>query len=202
MKKAMKIGLICLVGLFFLSLSEQKQMLRRELIRLHVVAASDSTEDQQVKLRVRDAVTAYLQENMGAGITSAREAKTWLGAHLGELEDLANEVLRAGGFEERAQVTLEQEAFPIRCYDTFTLPSGIYESLRIRIGPGAGQNWWCVVFPRLCLPATSEGFAQEAVEAGMGQSLANTLTGEMGYSFRFFLLDCLGQWEIFFREGN
>ena len=86
-------------------------------------------------------------------------------------------------------------------YETFRLPAGVYESLRIVIGTGEGHNWWCVVFPSLCIPATSSGFADIAVGAGFDSSLTAALEGQAGYEIRFYLLDQLGRLEnIFFQE--
>ena len=177
-----------------------RNLLNENLIRLHVVAESDSEEDQQIKLKVRDAVTAYLQSAM-EDIPDVRQALTYLQEHLPELEAEANRVLQECGTQVRATVSLAQEAFDTRVYDTFTLPAGIYESLRITIGEGQGKNWWCVVFPTLCVPATAEGFQQTARENGMEDALTCALTGEEGYEVRFYLLDVLGKLEIMFRRG-
>jgi len=89
----------------------------------------------------------------------------------------------------------------VRNYDTFRLPAGVYESLRIVIGEGEGKNWWCVVFPELCLPATAEGFESVAVGSGFSEALSGALTGETQYEIRFFLLDCFGRLENFFFHG-
>ena len=85
--------------------------------------------------------------------------------------------------------------------DTFTLPAGIYEALRITIGEGEGHNWWCVAFPSLCLSATSEEFADKAAGAGFPDSLTGALDGEEKYEVRFFLLDALGELEKFLYAG-
>ena len=101
--------------------------------------------------------------------------------------------------DSRAVVTLCRETFDIRKYDTFTLPAGVYESLRVVIGEGQGHNWWCVAFPTLCMSATTEDFEAAAQTAGMDENLSETLTG--GYQLRFFLLDALGRAEnLCFRE--
>lgn len=185
---------------WFGSVLRDRRSLNEDLIRLHVVAASDSEADQAVKLRVRDAVTACLQSAM-ADIADAREAMACLRERLPQLEETANRVLESCGVRDRARVSLEKEAFDTRVYDTFTLPAGVYESLRITIGEGEGKNWWCVVFPTLCVPATAEGFEDAAEEAGMDEALACALTGEEGYEVRFFLLDVLGRLENLFCRG-
>ena len=93
------------------------------------------------------------------------------------------------------------EEFATRYYDTFTLPAGIYEALRITIGEGEGQNWWCVVFPTLCVGATVEEFEETAHCAGFSDGLTGALTGEDGYEVRFFFLDALGKLENFLHKG-
>ena len=190
--------LVCLVWCG--TLIADRQRLREELIRLHVVANSDSEEDQSLKLRVRDAVVESLQQGM-ADMTDTEQAKAYLQENLPKIENLANQVLAQAGCSDTAQVSLMLEEFNTRIYDTFTLPAGIYESLRIIIGEGEGRNWWCVVFPSLCIPATSEGFEDTAAGAGFPESLTGALEGEAGYEVRFFLLDALGSLENLLHEG-
>lgn len=178
-------------------LAGDKYTLRNDLIRLHVVAASDSREDQNIKLQVRDDILSYLQNHMPQ-VKNAREAKAYLSENLTQLQSVAEATLARLGSLDRAQVTLTREEFPLRHYDTFSLPAGIYDSLRIRIGEGKGQNWWCVVFPSLCLGATSQVFCEDAVQAGMDPGLAGSLSDTGQVQIRFFLLDCLGKLENFF----
>lgn len=184
--------LLLIAAAFYIgTLASDKQMLSDDLIRLHVVADSDSAEDQAIKLQVRDAITAKLESIM-ENLPDAEAAKAYLQEHLGELEQLANEVLQAAGNSCKAVVSFAKEAFPTREYDTFTLPAGIYESLRVTIGSGEGRNWWCVIFPGLCVSATSDGMEDTAAGAGFSNTLSGALTGKQEYKVRFFLLDCIG----------
>ena len=130
-------------------LLRDSKALEENLVRLHVVANSDSQEDQNLKLQVRDAIVEQLNGVMEE-LDSAQEAKEFLAEHLGELEDTANRVLQQAGSHLKAQVSLALEEFPTRVYDTFQLPAGLYEALRVTIGEGAGHNWWCVLYPNLC----------------------------------------------------
>ena len=166
--------------------------LEESLIRLHVVADSNSAHDQQIKLQVRDAITQKLNTVM-AQLQDVKTAKAYLQEHLPELEKIANDALKAAGETGRAIVTLAKESFPTREYDTFTLPAGIYESLRVTIGSGEGENWWCVVFPRLCVSTTSAGFEDTAVSAGFSEQVTGALTGETKYQVRFWVMDCIGR---------
>lgn len=171
-----------------------REQLNEGLIRLHVVANSDSGEDQRIKLQVRDAVVESLRGAM-ADVADVEQAKAYLQENLPKIQKVANETLGSLGCTETAVVSLCREAFDTRYYDTFSLPAGVYEALRITIGEGAGKNWWCVVFPTFCIPATTEGFHDVAAGAGFPDSLNSALTGEEGYEVRFFLLDALGELE-------
>ena len=203
MKKVMKRVGICLMAaiLFWCgSVVADRQTLRRELVRLHVVAASDSPEDQALKLRVKDAVVESLRSEM-ENLADAQQAKAYLQTQLPRICTLANYVLQEAGSADVAQVSLAVEEFGTRVYDTFTLPAGVYDALRITIGPGEGKNWWCVVFPTLCVSATAEGFEEAAHCGGFSSSLTNALEGTEGYELRFFLLDMLGRGENLLRSS-
>ena len=193
-KKAKCLGMCLMLAasVWTWGLIRDRQYLNQELIRLHVVANSDSAQDQSVKLWVRDAIVASLSEGM-ADIADVQAAKEYLRENLSKIEAIANHTLEAAGVDSRAAVTLCKETFDIRKYDTFTLPAGVYESLRVVIGEGQGKNWWCVAFPSLCMGATSEEFEEAAQTAGMDDTLSETLTG--GFQLRFYLLDALGRAE-------
>lgn len=182
------------------TLIADREALNEELIRLHVVANSDSEADQTIKLRVRDAVVESLQSAM-SDVADVEQAKAYLQENLPKIQEIANSVLKEAGYDGEAVVTLCKEAFDTRYYDTFTLPAGVYEALRITIGEGEGHNWWCVVFPTLCVPATSEGFEDVAAGAGFSDALNGALTGETEYEVRFYLLDALGRLENILFEG-
>jgi stage II sporulation protein R len=197
MFKLLKTCIFCLLAAFlvwFGTVLADRQALNDNVIRFHVVANSDSEEDQAVKLQIRDTVMDYLEPIIGE-LPTAEEAKAWLQEHLEEIKKIADAVLKQHGFSKTASVSLRQEAFDTRFYDTFTMPAGTYDALRITVGEGQGQNWWCVVFPQLCLPAVSEDFEDTAAGAGFSDSLTGALEGE--YQVRFFLLDCLGWLENF-----
>ena len=197
MKKLLKPVFICflLVSLVYtIALVDDRQKLQNELVRLHVVAASDSEEDQAIKLQVRDAVLESLQAGL-ENATDIEAAKAYIESQLPKLESVANRVLAAAGCGDVATVSLQVEEFAARIYDTFSLPAGLYDSLRITIGEGKGRNWWCVTFPTLCIPVTTDGFEAVAAGAGFSDELTGSLTGE--YEVRFYLLDLLGQLENF-----
>jgi stage II sporulation protein R len=203
MKKILKtVGVLALLAaaLYMSSVVRDKKQLSDEILRLHVVANSDSQADQAVKLKVRDAVLQIV-DDLTDGTDSKEEAQNAISGRLEDLETAANAVLKEEGFSERAVVTLTREEFPTREYETFTLPAGVYDSLRITIGSGEGRNWWCVVFPSLCVPAATDGTVDVAAGAGFSDSLSGAITEQPEYEVRFFLLDCMGWLENFFHKG-
>ena len=120
-----------------------------KVVRLHVLANSDSEEDQALKLKVRDAVLARAAEVL-EGTESREEACRRLTDILPELEKTAKAVISANGYDYGVRAELAETAFPTKDYDGFSLPAGEYLALRVLIGEAAGQNWWCVVYPPLC----------------------------------------------------
>jgi len=162
------------------------------------VGASDSQEDQDVKLLVRDAVLASLEEGL-EDLTDVDAAVDYVSRMLPKVEAAANSALKAAGFSDTATVTLEEEAFPTREYDTFSLPAGVYKALRVVIGEGEGRNWWCVVFPQLCM-GTEADFVETASVAGLSEELTETLEGE--YELRFWLLEKLGEVKNYFFQSS
>ena len=195
MKKALNRIIICacfaVLGWSW-GLISDRQTLNDELLRLHVIAASDDEEDQNIKLRVRDVVIASISEDLKK-VGSIEAAQDYIRDNLPKIEQVANDTLQALGCGDRAKVALQDSVFDTRYYDTFALPAGVYEALKITIGRGEGKNWWCVVFPTLCIPSTAEGFENVAAGAGFSDSLTKTLEGE--YEIRFYLLDLLGKWQ-------
>ena len=203
MRKWFKVLIFAVLFIAFVymgSIASDKKQLSNDILRLHVVGASNSKEDQAVKLQVRDAVLMAVEE-LSVGVKNKEDAQKCLSENLSYLEQAANAVLAEQGFTQRATVSLEKEEFPTRAYDTFSLPAGVYDSLRVTIGEGTGRNWWCVIFPSLCIPAASEKTAAVAAGGGLSDSLSGAITGREQYQVRFFILDFLGRLENFFHRG-
>ena len=170
--------------------AQDGQALTGSLVRLHVIAASDSQQDQQLKLQVRDAVLDALPElPEGCGVEMAIPA---LRAALPELARTASDTLKQAGAEERVTVRLCTEQYPARDYGTFALPAGEYVSLQVRIGAAEGHNWWCVVYPNLCRAASTDVFRMEAAAAGLSSGQMRLMTVDSGsVQFRFRFLELL-----------
>ena len=167
--------------------SASESALAGQVLRLHVVANSDSDQDQALKLLVRDAVLAQAGRYLD-GASDRRNAEQALTPHLDELARTAAETLAAEGCGDAVTVALADQWFPTKEYDGFSLPAGQYRALRVTIGEGNGRNWWCVVFPPLCLGSVTE----ESVETVAGEALSDgqvaLITGQDGgyvLKFRF-----------------
>ena len=159
-----------------------------KVIRLHVLANSDSDEDQKIKLLVRDGVL----ESVGSitkNCSNVDEAKEALGMHLDEIKEVSDRILEANGVKDRSTVELGKESYPEREYEGVRLPSGEYCSLRISIGSAEGHNWWCVLFPPLCLSASRPD--EVLVQAGftLDQVKVLTETENPKYVLRFRILE-------------
>ena len=169
--------LAILVGIVFgVSLSSfgafagESARIREEVLRLHIVPNSDSESDQVLKLAVRDAVLNELPE-LFAGSSTRDEARKLAALQLPEIEEIAAiEVVRRGyGYPVRAEIV--NMHFATRQYEGFILPAGRYDAIRLTIGEGQGKNWWCIMFPPMCIPAASqEPHPLEEQLAQLGQS--------------------------------
>lgn len=174
------------------SLQEQ-DVLERKMIRLHVIANSDTSEDQALKLQVRDAVLARATEILESSADMV-QAQEKLQQALPELEKAASKTVAAEGYRYTVSARLERTEFPEKEYDGFALPSGEYLALRLIIGEGKGQNWWCVVFPPLCMAAATE-LEETAIATGLGEEDLALITEESeGYVLKFRSLEW---WESF-----
>lgn len=161
---------------------------RNNVIRLHVLAASDSETDQAIKLKVRDRILANAAALFG-NEADMNAAENTIRSHLDMLTEQADAVLEAEGVSYRASAALTEEYFETRAYGDLTLPAGRYTALKIRLGSGCGHNWWCVVFPPLCLPA-AEG---ETAAATFGEKDMTVLVPAEGYQVRFKLAELAAQ---------
>ena len=190
---AVELLLLTAVGVFLLSgaLSLQTQSaLADKVVRLHVLANSDSEADQFLKLTVRDAVLAET-EVLLEGVENRDTAAQVLRAQLPQLRRTAERTMAEQGSHYPVEVRLETAEFPTKTYDGFALPAGEYLALRVLIGEAAGQNWWCVVFPPLCSAAASE-VGETAVAAGLSGEQVRLITEEEGYVLKF---KCVELWQ-------
>ncbi len=169
------------------------------VVRLHVLANSDGEEDQALKLKVRDRVVEIVTPAVKDCRTQA-EAIAAIGRVMEEIEAAAIEVVDGEGYDYDIDVVIGEEEYPTRSYESCAFPSGEYVSLRIRIGDAEGQNWWCCLFPPLCLSAASE----ESEEWNEDMFIAVGLTSDQyklitesdtpKYKVRFKILEMIEKW--------
>lgn len=148
-----------------------QQHLSEEVLRFHVLANSDSQEDQALKLKVRDGVLAYLEREMPDS-ENVDDTVQWVREHTDELEEEARNVLDKQGCDDTVSAAVTTCWFPEKTYGDVTFPAGNYEALRIEIGAAKGHNWWCVLYPGLCFMDTVNAVVPEEGK----QKLKNVLT--------------------------
>ncbi len=163
------------------------------VIRLHVLANSDSDEDQALKLKVRDQILA-LTSPLLQDCTTQKEAKAILEQHMGDIQSVALKTIQAEGRNDAVSVILDLESYPKKDYDSFCFPAGEYLSLRVCIGEAQGQNWWCCLFPPLCVGSStvSQNDAEDAfISVGFTPSQYKIITesDRPVYKARFKLLE-------------
>ena len=153
--------------------SELQQQIADEIIRFHVIANSDSDEDQSLKLLVKDTLVRQISPLIKDADT-VEESRMILMKQLEDIKVLAEDVIREQGYEYSVSVSLGEAYFPLKVYGDYTFPPGDYEALRVRIGDARGRNWWCVMFPPLCF--VDETYS--IVEEESGEKLKTLLSEE------------------------
>ncbi len=198
MEKRLLIALLCLASLLlFVGVMpiHGESEIYDSVIRLHVLANSDSEEDQALKLTVRDEILEITAPLL-ADCTDKDEARALLESHRDELEAAARRVITEQGYDYPVSIRFDEEKYPTRTYDSFCFPAGEYLSMRVCIGEAEGQNWWCCLFPPLCLGTSTvpEEEAEEAfVDVGLTPSQYKVITQSEKpvYKVRFKLLELL-----------
>ena len=181
------VGLLAFLASGAMALRTQDD-LSNKVVRLHVLANSDSEEDQALKLLVRDAVLERAEDVL-VQTSDRAEAEGKLRGQLLEFERAAAEVIREEGYDYTVTVELADTEFPTRAYDGFTLPAGEYLALRVLIGEAAGQNWWCVVFPPLFTAAAADT-SVSAMATGFTEEEIKLITEEdSGYILKFKVVE-------------
>lgn len=146
--------IITLIAGIFEPIINTSENISEKVLRLHILANSDSTEDQDIKLKVKN----YFIENT-ADLFSGKNLEENIeiaSCNIDYIEAICNSCITENGFDYKAKVSVLKEYYDTRVYDDFTLPAGIYNSIKIELGEGRGHNWWCIVFPSVCLSACTE----------------------------------------------
>ena len=174
-----------------------QQQLSDKVLRLHVLANSDSEADQALKRKVRDSVLETASAIL-ADCPDRETAEQRLSAALPEIEDAARARIAAEGGKQTVTAELRPTVFPTREYEDFTLPAGEYLALRVVLGEGEGHNWWCVVFPPLCAETTSS-LSQTAMAAGLTEEEVALITESDGYQLKFKAVELWEKLMAYFR---
>lgn len=168
--------------------SQQCESIRTKMLRMHVIANSNTQEDQELKLKVRDAVLTAGKEVFDGSVTST-EAKAKIEPHIEYLENVALKTIKSEGVDYNVQITVENEYFNTRTYDNkVTLPAGNYNAIKVIIGEGKGQNWWCVMFPPMCLPTS---VAECEISDVLTEDETEIVTETEKYKFRFKIVEII-----------
>lgn len=169
----------------------RQQDIAEEILRLHVVANSDSEEDQALKMEVKESIVTYLRGIMGDA-KSVEEARLEIQKRLPAIEDLAREKMKMEGYDYEADAVLGKCYFPVKEYGDMTFPAGEYEALKVNLGKSAGKNWWCVMYPTLCFVDSTYQIVPETSKEKLKENLTeeeynSLLDGgdNVQYSFQF-----------------
>ena len=165
-------GLICAIVLSFARFEVRCDELRENILRLHIIANSDSEADQNLKLAVRDEILKS-STDIFKDCRDISSACNIAETQLDVIADKANSVIKQNGFNYTAVATVGDAYFETRQYDDFTLPAGTYKSLIVNLGEGKGKNWWCVVFPCVCVPTAGDAELSDSVSEGAAQTAQN-----------------------------
>ena len=161
-EKSLIFGLIISILMSFTCFHGTCENISKKILRLHILANSDSSIDQALKIKVRDKIL----KSSGAMFDTAQnkeDAKNIVSQNLGSLKEIAQSEIRRQGFDYNVDIKLEKTYFNTRKYDEITLPAGQYDALRILIGEGKGKNWWCVIFPSICLGSAKGNSVMEEI---------------------------------------
>lgn len=146
-------GLLLFTGFTYMRADYLQRQIAGKVLRFHVLANSDSEEDQNLKVKVRDAVGSYMQQlfsQTGAAEGGLVACEAVVYEHLDEIEQTAELVVSNEGYDYDVCASVEWTKFPVKTYGEYTFPAGEYEALRLTIGNGQGHNWWCVMYPNMC----------------------------------------------------
>lgn len=170
----------------FAGFSKQCDEIRNKILRMHVIANSDEDFDQELKLKVRDAVLNE-GKTLFDGSLTADEAEEKITPKIERLERVALNTIRDNGYDYDVNIYVAKEFFKTRVYDnSVALPAGEYTAIKVIIGEGQGKNWWCVMFPPMCLPAANEDVKMEDV---LNEDEMQIVSNSKRYSFRFKIVE-------------
>ena len=170
--------LLLIVSVLFLLLSAYSYVnavsnnLADSVFRLHVIANSDSKEDQELKYKVRDSLIEYMN-TLTNDMNSKEEVIEIAKAHLEDFKEIAQNVVKENGYNYDVNVEIGNFSFPTKTYGDISFPAGFYDALKVEIGKAEGQNWWCVMFPPLCFVDVTSGVVPEESKENLEENLGD-----------------------------
>lgn len=166
------------------------------VFRLHVIANSNSAEDQALKYKVRDSLLNYMN-SITYNISSKNEAMEIAKEHIDDFKEIAENVIKENGYDYCVNITIGKHDFPTKYYGDISLPAGIYDALRVEIGSASGQNWWCVMFPPLCFVDVTSGVVPNESKDSLKSNLTDeeydliTVNNSSDISFKFKIVELI-----------
>ena len=169
----------------FLPFEQECRTINNEVLRIHILADSDSEADQKLKLKVRDEILRFT-DGLYYDVNSKEEAIKITNEHIDEIVSTAENTLRANGCQKEVKAQVLDMNFNTRYYEDITMPSGKYTALRVTIGSGEGKNWWCVMYPSLCLYSATDS---KSLEDELTDKQYEVITQKPKYEFKFKVLE-------------
>ena len=194
--KSACIAFVLVVIYSLIPFQAQCDNISNDVFRLHILANSDSEYDQSVKLKIRDRVLEY-SKSLFESASSKEEAESLISQNLDNITQVAQNELQNLGCGQNVKAEIKKMYFTTRYYDSYTLPSGMYDALRITIGSGKGHNWWCVMYPSICISAASEQDekAKKALDDGEYDIIKNEK-----YSYKFKVVELFEMMKTIFEK--
>ena len=204
LKRFFIIILLLLIYLLICSISYANNSISNlsdNIFRLHVIANSDSDEDQNLKYKVRDNLISYMN-NICKDVYSKDEAIKIAKEHINEFYEIAEKTIKENGYNYNTKISIGNYPFPTKTYGNISLPSGYYDALKVEIGHAKGKNWWCVMFPSLCFVNISNGIIPEESKLELQKNLSeenyNLISSDNPeYQFKFKLVELFENTKIF-----
>ena len=195
--KSACIAFVLVVIYSLIPFQAQCDNISNDVFRLHILANSDSEYDQSVKLKVRDRVLEY-SKSLFESASSKDEAESLISQNLDNITRVAQNELKYLGCDQNVKAEIKKMYFTTRYYDSYTLPSGMYDALRITIGSGKGHNWWCVMYPSICVSAASE--QDEKAKRALDDGEYDIIKNEK-YSYKFKVVELFEKLCSCFKDG-
>lgn len=194
--KSACIAFVLVVIYSLIPFQAQCDNISRDVFRLHILANSDSDHDQSVKLKVRDRVLEY-SKGLFESAKSKQEAESLVSSNLDNITRVAQNELKDLGCDQTVKAEIKKMYFTTRYYDSYTLPSGMYDALRITIGSGKGHNWWCVMYPTICVSAAAE--QDEKAKQALDDDEYEIIKNEK-YSYKFKVVELFEMMKTIFEK--